>query len=319
MFKTLITASLLVAGAAQATAYNTCQSRNVPAPVIVNVAWSRMAQFQRKYSDFYYRCGSMIGQLEQAEIEANRFLRTSSLGTAANVLINTLIAKAQTLPPEQADVAYPLTIESIRQGAEVAKALLKSTQGDSNMTQRMAAQVKYNVIKKVYKAIHKAYTELDEPYYMQTNERCYGNCVEVGMPEEFSNYYDGVAGLAKEFLNIQGSTADAQGTDKVELGMTAAAAKAAKKIVMNSVFRRDFSCAIMELHAIQVEAETFLCQGNPGYNQAAFVEELRARLSNVEFPARGCGHHGWNGGRGGYGGYVHGGQVNVDVNVEVER
>jgi hypothetical protein len=324
MFKTLITTSLLVAGTvttAYAGGQYTCQSRNVPAPVIVDVAWARMARFQQRYTDFYSRCGSMIGQLNYAQSQARRFLRTGSIGQAANVLINTLIDSAKTLPPEDADVAYPLTIESIRQGAQVAKSLVNATQTDRNMTARMAAQVKYNVVVKIYNAITKAYTELDVPYYEEVNDRCYGNCVGIGLAEDFNNYFNGVADLAKEFLNIQSDSAAAQGTDKVELGMTAAAAKAAKKIVMNSVFRRDFSCAILELHSIQVEAESFLCQGNPGYNQYSFVEELRQRLNNVNFPARGCGH-GRGGYRGGHGGIVHGGynqtEVNVNVNVEVE-
>lgn len=325
MLKTLITTGLLVAGTvttAYAGGHDSCQSRNVPAPAVTDVAWARMARFQQRYSDLYSRCGSMIGDLNYAQSQARRFLRTGSVTQAANVLINSLIASAKNLPPEDADVAYPLTIESIRQGAEVAKSLLAATAGDRNMTPRMAGQVKLQVVSKIYNAITKAYTQLDVPYYEEVNQRYYGNSISIGIIDSFSEYFTGVADLAKEFLDIQGSSAAAQGTDKVELRMTAAAAKAAKKIVLNSVFRRDFSCAIMELHSIQVEAETYLCEGNPGYNQYSFVEELRTRLNNVNFPARGCNHGGWHSGRG-YGGEVRGGyqsrsDVNVDVNVNVE-
>lgn len=311
MFKTFLTFSLLaatVAVTAQAQT-NSCQNRSVPAPVVVDVAWERMSRFQNRYEDFYARCGSMIGQLKHAEIQARRFLNTGNLGQAANILINTLISSSHDLPAEDADVSYPLTIESIRQGARIAQTLLTATQTDRGLTPRMASQVKYNVIAKVYKAIDQAYNELDANYYLQVNQRCYGGCVSVGLPEVYDGYYNGVADLAKIFLNIQRNSAAAQGTDRVELNLTAAAAKAARKIIMNSVFRRDYSCAIMELHTIQVEAEAYLCQGNPGYNQWSFVEELRSRLSSVNFPARGCGHGGWrprhhNGWNGGYGGQV---------------
>ena len=143
------------------------------------------------------------------------------------------------------------------------------------------------------------------------------------MRDRFDNYADGIVDLAKEYINLQVDAGPAQGTDKTELGMTAASARAAKKIVMSSVFRRDYSCAIMELHSIQVEAESFLCPGNTGYNSSYFTETLRVRLANVDFPVRGCG---WGHGGFSHGGGHHGGHrgdrgnnsSNVDVDVDVD-
>lgn len=329
MFKTLFTTTLLIAGVAQATSANYCgSSRNVPAPIVTDVAWGKMAKFQNRYADFYYRCGSMIGELEYAQSVAKQLLFSQGKGAAADKLISTLIAKAATLPPEDLDVAYPLTMESIRQAAEVAKSLTKITTADRSMPNRMAAQIKYNTAVNLYRIIKKAYTQLDQPYYMNTTRECYGNCVGINMRDRFDNYADGIVDLAKEFLNLQVNSATAQGTDVVEIGMTAASAKAAKKIVLNSVFRRDYSCAIMELHTIQVEAESFLCPGGTGYSSGYFTESLRARLANVQFPTRGCGYGYGHGGSIGHGGYYgpghkHGkhshNNTDIDVNVYVNN
>jgi hypothetical protein len=286
MIKSLITASLVVTGLAHAAPV-ACL-RNVPVPVVTDVAWTKMAKFQKRYSDLYYRCGSVIGQLNQAEMKAKRFLRSGSLGQATETLVGSLMSFAARLPPPNPYESYPLTMESIRQGSELMQTAVAATEKDQSMNSMMATQVKYNIVSRIYKTIHKAYDELDQVYYMQTNNSCYGGCDEL---PDGDAYRQGVADLAKEFLNIQEASAEAQGTDKVEIAMTAVTAKAAKQIILASPVRRFYSCAIMELHAIQVEASTFLCDGNPGFNQASFVDELRERLEGVRFPAEGCGYH----------------------------
>jgi hypothetical protein len=298
MFKKIITVGLLAVGAAQAA--DTCQSRQVPTPVIVDIAWSRIARFSQRYEDFYARCGSMIDQLARAERQSQMFLRSNNKSAAANVLITTLIQYAQNLPPEDAAVPYPITFESIRQGSRLAQTLMAIAVSSraTNLTPYQANEIKYNMISKIYQTIKKAYTELDTPYYRDYNRTCFGgNCVGISAKRQFNEYYDGVAELAKLFLKAQVNGGRAQGNDKTELKLTAASAKAAKYVLLNSVFARDYSCAILELHAIQVDAESFVCEGNPGYNQADFVDIIRESLAGVRFAEMNCsnGHHGHRG------------------------
>ncbi len=294
MFQKILMTTVLMTGILAGTsqvlaAGGICGGSPTPTPpTLQSIDWSGMGQ---NYMNYYSRCGSAIGELNQASARAKLYIKSGSIDKAAKVLIDTLIAKAATLPSSDFDMAYPVTMESIRQSAEIAQTIKTATQA-VQAPAVMKAQIQYMTVSRLYNIIGYAYSNLDTPYYQSSIGHCYhGGCYDNQLPDMFGAYYQGVTELARMLLNVQQSQGTAQGLDDIEISMTAAVAKATRLVLQSSLFGRSYSCAIMDLYAIQMDAEEFTCQ-NPGYNQATFVDDLRSRLANVYIPSNhGCGQY----------------------------
>lgn len=291
MFKTIMSSTILAAGilaaASSASASGGMCGSSSPAnpPALKEINWSGLGA---NYMMYYSRCGSAISELETAKSRAALFIKTGRIDKAAKVLIDTMIAKASTLPPSGFDMAYPVTMESIRQGAEILQTISSATQSAS-VTAIMKAQIQYKIASRVYGFVTYAYNYLDTQYYQQSITHCHhGHCHTTELPDLFETYYQGVGELAQQILNLQTSTDVAQGTDDIEVQMTATVAKAARVVLQSSLFGRSYSCAIMSLYSIEQDAKEFMCDSQ-GVNQSVFVDDLRARLSGVHIPQQhGC-------------------------------
>lgn len=277
-----------------AQAQSTCaRQSSVPTPVnIKTVSWQKV---EPQFEDYYARCYNFLSELESAKAEANENIRPyQGLTAAANYMFAALNEKASQVPQYGEDPSLPHTMNAIVAASKVANSLSQSLSSQTTLNAQAKGQIKFMIAHQLYNIISKAYYNLDAEHYANTYRSCFGGgcdhgsiSVDNGFIDQFREYANGVRDLAVEFINLQKTTDQMQATDKTELAMTAAVAGAAKGILMGSLFGRDYSCGIMELNAIQHQANSYLCN-SPNYPTYRVVNSLRARLNNVNFPRRGC-------------------------------
>lgn len=264
------------------------QTCNPPLPHIniPPVSYQRPATY---YDDVLTRCSNDIYDLSRAASRANRIAGQGRLNEAANILVSALKAKEITIGPGGYDL--PHTRYAIQYGSQLLQEVVDAAESErGRLPANLVAQIKYMTAAEVYKLIRRAYYDLDVNYFRQVHSSwCRGYSCNQQDPFGFlpQDYYQGVARLAQDFLQVQKSLSIAQGSDKIELHSIAATSFAAKSILLSSVFRRSFSCQITRLHDLEYDVRGYL-QCSDGIPSWSFVDDIRAQFNSIHIPTWQC-------------------------------
>lgn len=241
------------------------------------------------HNDIMIRCSTIVSDLQVTLSRANILARSGKMAQGAELLYTYLQKKSQTLPVVGFPEA-PHTFEAIQSGVDVASALVRSTQAEwSSLGTSLVSQVRFTGMVEIYELILHAYRELDERYYLAQAMPCSrrARCVENASQVLPSEYYNGVLELANKFVRMQISMGPIQASDRVELEVSEAVARAAKSILMNSLFRRGLACQITSLHALETRIHRHLNCGDE-YPSYWLVQEVRESLRGLHIEVPRC-------------------------------
>lgn len=242
------------------------------------------------YQDILSRCSNSISDLKITLRKANTLARMGKLIKASSELIEGLEEKIASTPV-WGGVDAPHAIDAIQASLDIANVLVKSTSQQSpSLGQDLVGQIRYSTMTQLYKVIFDAYEQLDMPYFVNSRNHCESRrCDHDDYDMLPSEYYNGIARLASSFIELQKRMGPMQASDMIELSMTQVSVKAAKNILLNSLFRRGFSCTITKLHNIEVDIHEYMHCRNEMPLQW-FVEQVRAELQQIRIETRRCGN-----------------------------
>lgn len=231
------------------------------------------------YQDLLDRCGSFISELTTAQDFANRISAKGDLMKAASVMKDAILAKARYLPPPFAGGANPHTLESIRVAASIVNSIYLSTEEAlKRLGGFLVGQIRFITLQNAIELVRYSYDYLDSPYYLSNINTCYGGCQVRSLP---SGYFKGVKNLALSYLQFQQGSGQATADDKVELYLAQAMVAAAKETLARSLSRRELSCAVSALHALEGQVKSALCTPNYGITLSESVNYVRSEIANV--------------------------------------
>jgi len=244
------------------------------------------------YGDLLARCQTTVTELEIAQRKAGMLARNGQFTKASDLLLSTL-GNANYQYGRWAEPANPHTVEAIKAAYEVAQTVhAVASRKLPVLGQRLTAQIKYMNISKLYQNIFYAYRNLDVTYYPTIWSSCQSDRCRDGaygiLPD---SYYNGVADLARKFLYLQVDTARAQADDDVELAISGAVARAAKHVLVQSVYRRDFACVVSDLHRLEQEIASEMSCNPSGIPKTWFVQQVRSEIKNAASSIRVCGSY----------------------------
>ncbi|MFS4458383.1 hypothetical protein [Bdellovibrio sp. HCB2-146] len=282
LFSTLLAASLLAAPMAQA---GRCEQNPRPLPVpAVAIYPSKVS-----YRDILNRCTNLVSELRSAQRQAGLMARAGSLSKAAAHMLAALNQKNREVRPWQ-ESQNPHTVEAIRAANEVAMTAFEAAdQSQRKLGSKLVGQVKYMTLSELYQIIFEAYEYLDVHYYGSIYENCGGYRCDSGAYDYLPyDYYERISDLAGRILNLQVKLGPAQADDAVELKISQAVARAAKFILLQSVYRRDFACVITDLHNLDREIGQEMCHSTIPSDW--YVDQVRSQIRSAANSIHRCGY-----------------------------
>lgn len=283
LISSVIMATILASPLAQAGAgfCGTPRPLSIPAVAITSSKVS--------YRDILDRCSSLISDLQSAKRTAYNMARAGSMTKAATHLLTVLNSKFNQIRPWQ-ESQNPHTVEAIRAAYEVAVTGFQAADDSQRkLGTKLTAQVKYMTLTELYEIIFDAYNNLDVTYYQNVYTDCYGYQCDGGAYDQLPyDYYNRISDLAQRFLNLQVKLGPAQADDGIELKISSAVARAAKFILLQSVYRRDFSCVIKDLHNLEREINAELC--NSSIPSSWYVDQVRSEIRHAANSINRCGY-----------------------------
>lgn len=266
---------LLLVGSTGSSVSSHAISQPAHTPTLV-----RAVNNQNQYTDVFGWCGNYISDLNRIFRHSNEVARTGNLFAAASELYAGLLKKPLPVEPNP----LPHTVEAIRAGTKIARALVSATnQQVGKLGANLVGQVRYAMLADIYTTIQYAFRSLDSEFYMRTIQTCvfggvdcYGDRYDM-LPTE---YYDGIRRLAARFVKLQLRMGELQADDLVELNVSEAVAFGARDTLLHSVFRRSLACAIEDLNELGNQIQDELASGSP-IPRSWQVQDVRNSLQSI--------------------------------------
>jgi len=236
------------------------------------------------YDSLYSRCSNIVSNLALAQDDAIEVMGDDP--AQANQIMFKALEEAYAKIATSKGPAAPHVSLAIIEGFKVANAY-QAKLPMSHIKNHVGVDMGYALfIQKLYKLIFQAYDNLDLKNFSNYKRVCvrgrYCFNQAINPHSLFSDeYYDGIRKLAVGFLNILVDSAEASGRDSVELALTAAVADSAAEILNQSVYRRDFACAVVDLWNIKVRASVNSCGSRNGIPLYRVVNHIRHAVAGV--------------------------------------
>jgi hypothetical protein len=235
-----------------------------------------------RYADLRARCSSYVTAIEQAMRSSELKLRQGKVDQAVVILNAVLQQKAAEIGEGFRSRANPHTVAAIVQAAKIAKVSLVETEKFQAQLGDNKDLLQLRMLEKLTKLVIKAHYELDAKYFYNVINQCRSNnCYNQSvynlgfLPRE---YYQGVAELAKDFVELYLANKELMAFDPVELSIASQTAVSAAEILSTSLYRRDFACPVTRLLDINIWINSELAYDASFENLITVTEEARAQM-----------------------------------------
>ena len=242
------------------------------------------------YEGLMNRCRSSISKLESALNLAHIQAGTQGNGPAVRTLERALHEAVNDVNND-GNGFLPNTTTAIIEGSMMFDRVTRGLHA-ARISGSTAADVKWVLANNIYELIERVYYQIDKPYYLNSIRSCFENCRD----EDFDfdgEYLKKVAEVARNFLTLEEIVAHYLADDQVEEVATLSAVDSAKNILLKSVLRRDFACAISELDNLEQLVSQAICSGPITGQSNTDIQLIRDRLHEIHIPDLSCRNFHW--------------------------
>lgn len=261
---------------------------------------------QVPYANYLGWCSSFVSTINQTLYTARMMDSSGNKQGAVDALVNELNRQAAEINRFPMS-PYPHTMIAIIESASIANQLVQAisqvpdtqicdTCNDPSrpwfaqqlivvgMDPIMKANVQINALSQLVDVINFAYEELDNPYYQQIFNSCWGNncygTVNNGLIG--TDYYRNMVDLANKFLTSYQVVDDYMADDIVELNIAKGFVNSSKTTLLSALGRRQLECEVRDLHFIEGTINYFLSPESGHMRTPDKVRIIRAHVDSVE-------------------------------------
>lgn len=225
-------------------------------------------------------CENSMTQLRYARTKASWEAASGRLSYASEILYQGLISAVSDANQWHANPA-PHLEAAVRAGLNIAELLRGYSR--ENLAISLSTQVLYLGLSGIYETVESAYVQLDQPWYPRFGNYCDDywshRCWQDRFPLE---YFNGVARLAKLFIDNQIQLGEYMASNKVEFGVTSSVLAESRTFLMNYLGRRSLCGVLSRIDATIASIRDFLSgsTGLPSRNQIEYVRHALRDISH---------------------------------------